>query len=46
MTRNYRITAKQIASAAIAVALTVVVHGGWLSGVDHDVAAVTAPTHA
>ena len=42
MTRNFRLSSKQIASAALAVVLTFVVHGGWLSGLDRDAAVTIA----
>ena len=44
MTSNQGLSSRRIASAAIAVALTIGVHGGWLRGLDHDAAAVTAST--
>ena len=46
MTSNQGMSSRRIASAVIAVVLTIGVHGGWLRGLDHDAAAVTAPAAA
>ena len=35
------ITSRRIVSAIVAVAFTVALHGGWLSGMDRDAVAVT-----
>ncbi len=35
------ISSRQIVSAIVAVAITVAIHGGWLSGMDRDAIAVT-----
>jgi hypothetical protein len=37
---------RNIAAAAIAIVATIAFHGGWLSGVDADAIAVTAPAGA
>lgn len=36
------LTSRRIAASALALLLTIGVHGGWLHGLDHDAAAVTA----
>ncbi len=38
---GHSISSRQIVSAIVAVAITVAIHGGWLSGMDRDAVAVT-----
>jgi hypothetical protein len=40
MTSKQGLLSRRVAAAALAVALTIGVHGGWLRGLDHDAVAV------